>query len=91
MEEVWGEVDHSMNYPHKVASLARQEQLKVLACVTSSVNRLARSLPRQTAPRRVWQREAADICHDAPTSHHGHDYFLAGARLARNFANGLMS
>jgi putative GTP pyrophosphokinase len=44
MEEVWGEVDHSMNYPHKVPSLACQEQLKVLARVTSSATRLVDSI-----------------------------------------------
>jgi putative GTP pyrophosphokinase len=44
MEEVWGEVDHSMNYPHKVNSLACSEQLKVLARVTSSATRLVDSI-----------------------------------------------
>jgi putative GTP pyrophosphokinase len=44
MEEVWGEVDHSMNYPHKVESLACREQLKVLARVTSSATRLVDSI-----------------------------------------------
>ena len=40
MEEVWGEVDHSMNYPHPCDSVACREQLKVLARVTSSATRL---------------------------------------------------
>ena len=44
MEEVWGEVDHSMNYPHSVDSLACREQLKVLARVTSSATRLVDSI-----------------------------------------------
>jgi len=44
MEEVWGEVDHSMNYPHEVESLACREQLKVLARVTSSATRLVDSI-----------------------------------------------
>lgn len=44
MEEVWGEVDHSMNYPRKVESLACSEQLKVLARVTSSATRLVDSI-----------------------------------------------
>lgn len=40
MEEVWGEVDHQLNYPHATESLACREQLKVLARVTSSASRL---------------------------------------------------
>lgn len=44
MEEVWGEVDHSMNYPHPSESLACREQLKVLARVTSSATRLVDSI-----------------------------------------------
>jgi len=44
MEEVWGEVDHTMNYPHQVESLACREQLKVLARVTSSASRLVDSI-----------------------------------------------
>lgn len=43
-EEVWGEVDHQLNYPHKTNSLACSEQLKVLARVTSSVSRLVDSI-----------------------------------------------
>lgn len=44
MEEVWGEVDHTMNYPHQTDSLACREQLKVLARVTSSATRLVDSI-----------------------------------------------
>lgn len=44
MEEVWGEVDHTMNYPHPVESVACREQLKVLARVTSSASRLVDSI-----------------------------------------------
>ena len=44
MEEVWGEVDHSMNYPHESESLPCCEQLKVLARVTSSATRLVDSI-----------------------------------------------
>lgn len=44
MEEVWGEVDHTMNYPHPINSLACREQLKVLARVTSSASRLVDSI-----------------------------------------------
>jgi ppGpp synthetase/RelA/SpoT-type nucleotidyltranferase len=44
MEEVWGEVSHTINYPHKTESVACNEQLKVLAKVTSSCSRLVDSI-----------------------------------------------
>ena len=44
MEEVWGEVDHRMNYPHPIDNLSCREQLKVLARVTSSATRLVDSI-----------------------------------------------
>jgi len=46
MEEVWGEVDHTINYPHKIGSVACREQLAVLARVTSSATRLVDSIFR---------------------------------------------
>jgi len=44
MEEVWGEVDHTINYPREVDNLACREQLKVLARVTSSATRRVDSI-----------------------------------------------
>jgi putative GTP pyrophosphokinase len=44
MEEVWGEVDHTINYPAPTDVLASTEQLKVLARVTSSASRLVDSI-----------------------------------------------
>jgi len=44
MEEVWGEVDHTINYPHKSNSHSCREQIKVLARVTSSSSRLVDSI-----------------------------------------------
>ena len=44
MEEVWGEVDHKINYPEKSESLSCREQIKVLARVTSSCSRLVDSI-----------------------------------------------
>lgn len=44
MEEVWGEVDHTINYPHKSKSHSCREQIKVLARVTSSSSRLVDSI-----------------------------------------------
>lgn len=43
-EELWGEVDHAMNYPHPSKSRACQEQIKVLARITSSCSRLVDSI-----------------------------------------------
>lgn len=44
MEEVWGEVSHSVNYPHSADNIACEEQLKVLARVTTSGTRLVDSI-----------------------------------------------
>lgn len=44
MEEVWGEVDHTLNYPHKTPSVGCREQLRALARVTSSATRLVDSI-----------------------------------------------
>lgn len=44
MEEVWGEVDHSINYPKKTDSHTCREQIKVLARLTSSCSRLVDSI-----------------------------------------------
>ncbi|MEO8593965.1 MAG: (p)ppGpp synthetase [Candidatus Solibacter sp.] len=43
-EELWGEVDHTLNYPHASQSLSCKEQIKVLARVTSSCTRLVDSI-----------------------------------------------
>lgn len=44
MEEVWGEVDHTINYPVKSSSQSCREQIKVLARLTSSCSRLVDSI-----------------------------------------------
>jgi len=44
MEEVWGEVDHTINYPKKSKVLTCREQIKVLARMTSSCSRLVDSI-----------------------------------------------
>jgi putative GTP pyrophosphokinase len=51
-EELWGEVDHSINYPTPSEVLACQEQIKVLARVTSSCTRLVDSIFRTNAESR---------------------------------------
>jgi ppGpp synthetase/RelA/SpoT-type nucleotidyltranferase len=40
-EEVWGEIDHSLNYPSPTTSLSCKEQLRVLAKLASTGTRLA--------------------------------------------------
>jgi ppGpp synthetase/RelA/SpoT-type nucleotidyltranferase len=44
MEEVWGEIDHAINYPDPSDSVACQEQLRALARATSSCSRLVDSI-----------------------------------------------
>lgn len=43
-EEVWGEIDHQVNYPKETESIAVKEQLKVLARVVSAGTRLSDSI-----------------------------------------------
>lgn len=43
-EEVWGEIDHTFNYPKKSDSRVIQEQLKVLARVVGAGTRLSDSI-----------------------------------------------
>ena len=44
MEEVWGEIDHAINYPIRSSSVACREQLRALARATSSCSRLVDSI-----------------------------------------------
>ena len=44
MEELWGEVSHRVNYPKKSPSVSCQDQLKVLARLTSGCGRLVDSI-----------------------------------------------
>ncbi len=46
MEEVWGEVDHAINYPHESKILGCREQIKALARATSACSRLVDSIFR---------------------------------------------
>lgn len=43
-EEIWGEIDHNINYPSKTESIACKEQLKVLARLSSTGTKLADSI-----------------------------------------------
>ena len=49
MEEVWGEVNHTLNYPHETKSLACKEQIATLARATSASTRLVDSIFRSHA------------------------------------------
>ncbi|HLN03894.1 MAG TPA: RelA/SpoT domain-containing protein [Bryobacteraceae bacterium] len=46
MEEVWGEVDHAINYPHQSKILGCREQIRALARATSACSRLVDSIFR---------------------------------------------
>lgn len=43
-EEIWGEIDHAINYPRRTTSVACAEQLRVLAKLASTGTRLADSI-----------------------------------------------
>ena len=43
-EEVWGEIDHAINYPYSTESLPLREQLRVLAKFVATGSRLADSI-----------------------------------------------
>ena len=43
-EEIWGEIDHTINYPHPTNSVACKEQLRVLSKLVSTGTRLAESI-----------------------------------------------
>ena len=45
-EEIWGEIDHTINYPHPTEIIACKEQLRVLAKIVSTGTRLADSIFR---------------------------------------------
>lgn len=48
-EEIWGEIDHTINYPTPTDNLACREQLRVLAKLVSTGTRLADSIFRSAA------------------------------------------
>jgi ppGpp synthetase/RelA/SpoT-type nucleotidyltranferase len=51
-DEIWGEVDHKINYPRPHATVACREQIKALARVASSCSRLVDSI---MATHRDWE------------------------------------
>jgi ppGpp synthetase/RelA/SpoT-type nucleotidyltranferase len=45
-EEIWGEIDHTINYPYPTEKIACKEQLRVLSKLVSTGTRLADSIFR---------------------------------------------
>lgn len=43
-EEIWGEIDHAINYPHKTGCVACSEQLKVMSRLVSTGTKLSDSI-----------------------------------------------
>jgi putative GTP pyrophosphokinase len=62
-EELWGEVDHALNYPVPSPVLACKEQIKVLARLTSACSRLVDSIfwSVDPVPRPITQRTASSV------------------------------
>ena len=58
MDEVWGEVSHHVNYPNESPSKACQDQLKVLARLTSGCTRLVDSIFRSHFDALTAKRES---------------------------------
>ena len=77
-EEVWGEVDHVLNYPNQTSIVACREQLRVLAKIVGAGTRLVdsifRSIPAPDPPVNsetptAGGTELAKPSAGAPTSH----------------------
>jgi len=49
LEEVWGEIDHSLNYPHPISDPQCKEQIRVLARLVGAGTHLADSIMRYYA------------------------------------------
>jgi len=56
-DEIWGEIDHKINYPHPHKSLACREQIKALARVASRCSRLVDSI---VASHNAWAEDEAE-------------------------------
>lgn len=54
-EELWGEVDHKLNYPKKHQSVSCKEQIAVLARVTSGCTRLVDSIIQSDQEHAKWK------------------------------------
>jgi putative GTP pyrophosphokinase len=67
-DEIWGEIDHKINYPHPHESLPCREQIKALARVASSCSRLVDSIVTShrdwEASQAVADAESAEVSQD---------------------------
>lgn len=59
-EEIWGEIDHTINYPHPTSSLPCKEQLRVLSKLVSTGTRLADSIFRTNNENNI-NKNTSDI------------------------------
>ena len=59
-EEIWGEVDHTLNYPTPSENLACREQLKVLAKLVGAGSRLVDSIFRSSEEKGKSAANAAE-------------------------------
>lgn len=59
-EEIWGEVDHALNYPEQSTSVTCREQLLVLAKLVGAGSRLVDSIFRSVGSERDRQGEASE-------------------------------
>jgi putative GTP pyrophosphokinase len=57
-DEIWGEIDHKINYPHPHKLLACREQIRALARLTSSCSRLVDSV---MATHADWEQVMAAV------------------------------
>ncbi|CAM4378113.1 RelA/SpoT domain-containing protein [Paenibacillus phoenicis] len=57
-EEVWGEIDHTINYPHQTESIACREQIRVLSKLVSTGTRLADSIFRSYQEHKTSQNKS---------------------------------
>lgn len=68
-EEIWGEVDHTLNYPSPTENVACSEQLRVLAKVVGAGSRLVDSIFRTANPVAPPRTEAIGDQPDLPIEH----------------------
>lgn len=58
-EEIWGEVDHSINYPEPSSNLSCREQLRVLAKLVGAGSRLVDSIFRSSEGREKYDTKSS--------------------------------
>lgn len=77
-EEIWGEVDHTINYPKASSNLACTEQIRVLAKLVGAGSRLVDSIFRSTLEQAPAAEEAPA---EAPTGQVPAKYAAAGTDI----------